>query len=80
MSPARRSRPKLEDLPALVTVPQIAAQLGQSQSFVLAHLEDRSGRETFLSVAGRRLKVHRHGKGWCAWRVDLAEFVGDKVA
>ena len=67
-------------MPALVTVPQIAAVLGVSQSFVLDHLADRSGRETRLVVAGRELRVFRHGKGWCAWRAELADFVGEAVA
>lgn len=79
MSPPRKGRPQLEEFPPLMTLPQVATYLGVSHSFCLAHLDDRSGSETVLRVAGRDLAVFRHGRGWCAWRCEVGDMVGEKV-
>lgn len=78
MSPAKR-RPRIEDLPYVVSLPQVAAFLEMAESTARASLEPR-GDHHVLPVLGKELPMRKQGRRWCAWRADLAELVGEKVA
>lgn len=84
MSPSRKkapppapSRPRLEDFPPLMSLPQVAAFFGHHPSWAQKMLDRERG---VLRVGDQRLAVHRHGREWRAWRADLAELCERTVA
>jgi hypothetical protein len=70
--------PTLDDLPPLCTLPQVAALFHRSPHWCHDHL-DRDAAVLRLPD-GRVLDVHRQGRGWVAWRADLADLVREEVA
>ncbi len=82
MSPAKKKAPvkvwpSLDDLPPEVSLPMVAAFFRRHPSW--AHKQLDRGRAV-LVVGDKVLDVHRVGREWRAWRADLAELVGEKVA
>lgn len=78
-SEAKAARPKLKDLDYLVGLPVVASFLSMAESTARAAIVERDG-GFVLPVAGKELPVHRQGRRWCAWRADLAEMIGERVA
>jgi hypothetical protein len=70
-----KRRPKLEDLPPLLSLPQVAAFLGRSPMWCHDNLDREA---CVLRVGGGRvLPLFRQGREWRAWRTDLAALFGE---
>ena len=64
-------RPKIADLPPVLTLPQVAAFFGNSPHWCHDNLDREACR---IDVGGgKALKVWRRGRVWRAWRADLAD-------
>lgn len=74
-----KRRPKLDELDYLVGLPVLATFFGIGESTARAAIVGRDG-GFVLVVADKGLPVHRQGRRWVAWRADLLELLGEKVA
>lgn len=74
-----KPRPKLDELDYLVSLPVLATFFGMAESTARAAIVERDDGWVLL-VADKALPLHRQGRRWVAWRVDLLELIGEKVA
>lgn len=82
MSPAKKAptvppRPRLEDLPPLLSLPQVAAYLGRSRWWASQRVDD--DREVLVLGGGREVRLFREQQQWRCWRVELADAMGEAV-